>query len=181
MLTPLWVVAALALLNGLFIWRFLEEPPKQAHAPNQTRARLRFSDPRILPFVVVGIAMFTGMGLVQQTIGFRFQDALQLTAAETAQYVGLAMGLSGACSLFAQTVIVQRMSFAPFTLMRLAMPLLIVAFIMMATLTSQLALTIALMMQGLAARPTLIDYAQTFFKDFAIAAIWAPRKGASLH
>ena len=147
LLTPLWVMAAIAFLNGLFVWRFLEEPPK--HQTPVVRDRLKYSDPRILPFIIIGIAMFTGMGLVQQTMGFRFQDALGLSAAETAQNFGFAMMLSGASSLFSQAVIVQRFNLAPFTLLRLAIPLLIVAFTMMALLETQLWLTIAMMVQGL--------------------------------
>ena len=147
LLTPLWVMAAIAFLNGLFVWRFLEEPPK--HQTPVVRDRLKYSDPRILPFIIIGIAMFTGMGLVQQTMGFRFQDALGLSAAETAQNFGFAMMLSGASSLFSQAVIVQRFNLAPFTLLRFAIPILIVAFTMMALLETQLWLTIAMMVQGL--------------------------------
>ena len=147
LLTPLWVMAAIAFLNGLFVWRFLEEPPK--HQTPVVRDRLKYSDPRILPFIIIGIAMFTGMGLVQQTMGFRFQDALGLNAAETAQNFGFAMMLSGASSLFSQAVIVQRFNLAPFTLLRFAIPLLILAFTMMALLETQVWLTIAMMIQGL--------------------------------
>ena len=147
MRSPLWVMAGVAFLNGLFVWRFLKEPPR--HRAPTTGARMKYSDPRILPFVIIGVAMFTGMGLVQQTMGFRFQDALGLSAAETARNFGFAMMLSGACSLFSQAVIVQRLNVAPFTLLRMAMPLLIVAFTMMATLESQLWLTVAMMIQGL--------------------------------
>ncbi len=148
LLTPLWIMAAVAFLNGLFVWRFLKEPPKHFDTP-PTQERMKYSDPRILPFIIVGVAMFTGMGLVQQTMGFRFQDALGLSAAETATSVGFAMMLSGAASLFSQAVIVQRLRVAPFNLLRMAMPLLIVAFTMMATLESQLWLTVAMMIQGL--------------------------------
>ena len=147
LLTPLWVMAAIAFLNGLFVWRFLEEPPR--HQKPVVRDRLKYSDPRILPFIIIGIAMFTGMGLVQQTMGFRFQDALGLNAAETAQNFGFAMMLSGASSLFSQAVIVQRFNLAPFTLLRFAIPLLILAFTMMALLETQVWLTIAMMIQGL--------------------------------
>ena len=37
LLTPLWVMAAMAFLNGLFVWRFLPEPPR-ANAPARPRA-----------------------------------------------------------------------------------------------------------------------------------------------
>lgn len=147
MLAPLWIMAAIAFLNALFVWRFLPEPPR--HSKPFRPQRLKYSDSRILPFVIVGVLMFTGMGMVQQTIGFRIQDALGLGAAETAQTVGIAMMLSAACSLLSQAVIVQRLTIAPFNLLRLAMPLLIVAFVLMATTTSQLSLTLAMGVLGL--------------------------------
>jgi MFS family permease len=142
LLAPLWLMVAIALLNGLFVWRFLREPPRQ-RSPMR-RPRMRYTDPRILPFVIVGVLMFTGMGIVQQTMGFRFQDALGLEAGETAQKVGFAMMLSAGGSLFAQGVIVQRIAIAPFMLLRLAMPVLILAFVMMSVLSSQLWLTLAM-------------------------------------
>lgn len=146
LLTPLWLMAAVAFLNGLFVWRFLPEPPKQQHRPPSRR--MKYSDPRILPFIIVGVAMFTGMGLVQQTMGFRFQDVLGLSAADTATNFGFAMMLSGAGALFSQAVIVQRLRVAPFTLLRLALPLLVVAFVMMATVQSQFWLTAAMIILG---------------------------------
>jgi MFS family permease len=146
LLTPLWVMAAVALLNGLFVWRYLPEPPR--HDVRRLTRRMRYSDPRILPFVIVGVLMFTGMALVQQTMGFRFQDVLELGAAETARSVGFAMMLSAACSLIAQGVVVQRLSIPPFTLLRLAMPLLFAAFVVMALASTQLWLSIGMMTLG---------------------------------
>ena len=72
-------MAAVALLNGLFVWRFLPEPPRHAAARPRT-PRMKYTDRRIRPFVVVGVLMFSGMALVQQTMGFRIQDALGLSA-----------------------------------------------------------------------------------------------------
>ncbi|MBL6688909.1 MAG: MFS transporter [Pseudomonadales bacterium] len=147
LLTPLWSVAALAFLNGLFIWRFLPESP---HNPTSVRrtARLSYFDPRILPFVIVGVSMFTGFALVQQTMGFRFQDVLQLTATETARIFGIAMMCSAAASLFAQGFVVQRLDVKPFTLLRLAIPLLIIAFSMMSLVETRMLLTIAMSFLG---------------------------------
>ncbi len=147
LLTPLWVMAVVAFLNGLFVWRYLPEPPRHGVAGVRPK-RMKYTDPRILPFVIVGVMMFTGMALVQQTMGFRFQDTLGLSAGETAQKFGFAMMLSGACSLIAQFAIVQRISVSPFTLLRLAMPLLIIAFTIMAMADSQLWLSIAMMILG---------------------------------
>jgi len=92
--------------------------------------------------------MFTGFALVQQTMGFRFQDTLGLGAADTARTFGFAMMLSAVLSLFAQAVIVQRIRVAPFTLLRLALPVLIVAFSVMAIAESRAMLTAGMMIQG---------------------------------
>jgi MFS family permease len=147
LLTPLWVMAGVAVLNGLFVWRFLPEPPRHT-APAAGRGRMKYTDPRILPFVVLGVSMFTGMALVQQTMGFRFQDVLALDAAATARTVGIAMMLSAGCSLIAQGVVVQRLSLPPLTLLWLALPVLMVAFVLMAALNSRTGLSIAMMLQG---------------------------------
>ncbi len=151
LLAPLWVMAVVALLNGLFVWRFLPEPPKThppEHSAPRKSPRMRYTDPRILPFVVVGVVMFSGMALVQQTMGFRFQDVLELNAADTAKAVGLAMMGSAVFALIAQGVVVQRLTLPPFTLLKLAMPLLILAFTLMALVESRLWLTVAMMIQG---------------------------------
>jgi MFS family permease len=147
LLTPLWLVAGLVFLNALVVWRFLPEPRRHL-SPGTPVARMRFTDPRILPFVVVGVLMFMGHALVQQTMGFRFQDALDLSTSATAGVFGVAMMLAAATSLVAQAVVVQRMSFAPFTLLRLAIPLLILAFVMMALTETRWLLTAAMMIQG---------------------------------
>lgn len=147
LLMPLWVMAAVAFLNGLFVWRYLPEPPRH-HQPGVRPARMKYTDPRILPFVIVGVMMFTGTALVQQTMGFRFQDILGLSGRQTAQQFGFAMMLSAACSLIAQFAVVQRISVSPFTLLRLAMPLLIVAFTIMALANTQLMLSVAMMILG---------------------------------
>ena len=150
LLLPLWVIAIVAFLNGLFIWRFLPQSPKPKIEKAARPTRLRYTDPRILPFIIVGVLMFMGFALVQQTMGFRFQDALGLTAKETAKVLGIAMMLSAGCSLFAQAIIVQRTKLAPFDLLKLAIPLLIVSFTLMASFQSQWILTAAMALQGFA-------------------------------
>ncbi len=146
LLMPLWVMAGVALLNGLFVWRFLPEPPRHA-APVRT-PRMKYSDPRILPFIIVGVMMFSGTALVQQTLGFRFQDTLGLSAGETARTFGFAMMLSAACSLIAQGFVVQRITMPPFRMLRLAIPLLVAAFTILALASSQVWLSVAMMVLG---------------------------------
>jgi MFS family permease len=146
LLLPLWTMALVAFLNGLFVWKFLPEPPR--HQERVKMPRMKYTDHRILPFMIVGVLMFSGMGMVQQTMGFRFQDVLQIGAGETAKVFGIAMMLAAVSSLVAQGIIVQRLNITPFNLLKLAMPLLIVAFSIMAVADSRLWLSVAMMFQG---------------------------------
>ena len=147
LLTPLWAIAVIALINGLLVMLLLPDTPRRS-TPTAALRRLRYTDPRILPFVVVGVLMYMGAAMVQQTMGFRFQDALSLSSQQTASVFGVAMMLSAVSSLLSQWIFVQRFDFAPFTLLRIALPILIVAFVMMAVFESRWPLTLALMIQG---------------------------------
>ncbi|MEM9622185.1 MAG: MFS transporter, partial [Pseudomonadota bacterium] len=147
LLTPLWVAAGLAMITAVFVIFFLPESPHKAN-PAQPPPRVRYTDPRILPFVGVGVLMFMGMALVQQTLAFRFQDVLDLTAVETAQTFGLAMGLSAATSLASQLFLMQRFSLQPFQWLLVALPILTLAFLCMALANTQWLLMGAMLLQG---------------------------------
>lgn len=148
LLLPLYVAAALTLIAAVFVHFLLPEPTRHAHI-TMPKQRLRYRDPRIAPFVIVGVLMFAGFAIVQSTLAFRFQDVLGLTGQETARLFGFAMMFSAAASLVAQGVIVQRMDLMAMTLLRIAMPLLIVAFLVMGLFDSRLALFLAMGVLGL--------------------------------
>jgi MFS family permease len=147
LLTPLWFAAGITLLTAIVVLVFLPDVPKQVFTG--TPVKMRRTDPRILPFMIVGVLMFMGFAIVQQTMAFRFQDVLSLTAVETARTFGLGMMLSAAASLFSQAVLVQRMDIRPFNLLRMAMPLLILAFLIMAVADSRPYLLGAMALLGL--------------------------------
>ena len=101
MLAPLWIASGIALITAFFVYFLLPESP----APKRQKVdpaipRLSYFDPRIQSYLVVGVLMFMGMAIVQQTLPFRFQDVLSLTAQGTAQSFGLAMGLAAAPRYF---------------------------------------------------------------------------------
>jgi MFS family permease len=126
LLTPIWFAAAVTFAAALAVLFALPEPIRRSRTPS--RVRLGYLDRRILPFVVVGTVMFMGMAVVQQTLPFRLQDVLNLDGAQTARTFGTAMMLMAVASLVAQGAVVQRLNVAPFTLLRIAMPVLLVAF-----------------------------------------------------
>ncbi|MFT7131329.1 MAG: MFS family permease [Cyclobacteriaceae bacterium] len=147
LLTPLWFAAGITLITAIVVLIYLPDVPKQEFT--RVPAKMRRTDPRILPFMIVGVLMFMGFAIVQQTMAFRFQDVLSLTAVETARTFGLGMMFSAAASLFSQAVLVQRMDIRPFNLLRMAMPLLILAFLIMAVADSRNYLLGAMTLLGL--------------------------------
>jgi len=147
LLTPLYFSIFLTLIAAIAALFVLPETQRSKISNQPTR--LKYSDPRIVPFVIVGIFLFMGFAIVQQTIAFRFQDILNLTGAETAQAVGISMMLSAAASLLMQMVVIPRTQAQPFTLLKIAMPMVIIAFLIMAMGETRLALTTAMVIQGL--------------------------------
>ena len=147
LLTPIWFSAFVTLVAGIAIMMALPQVPRQIA---ETRPpRLKYTDPRILPFIFVGIFMFMGFAIVQQTMAFRFQDTLQISAKETAEVVGIGMMLSAFFSLMAQVFVIPRLKVQPFTLLKIAMPILIGAFLMMAMGDTRWILTVAMAIQGI--------------------------------
>jgi MFS family permease len=147
LLAPLYFAAATTLIAAVFVAWLLPEPRRHAVAPR--RERLKYTDRRILPFVIVGVLMFMGFAIVQQTLAFRFQDVLSLTGQETAQLFGFAMMFSALMSLVAQGVVVQRMDLAAGTLLRIALPLLIVGFVVLTLADTRTPLFLAMGVLGL--------------------------------
>ena len=148
LLTPLWVASGLALTTAVFVVFLLPRSPQPKLARDQPSVKLSYFDPRILPYIIVGAMMFIGMALVQQTLAFRFQDVLGLTAVETAQTFGMAMGLSAAASLVSQLGLMQRINLRPIQWLRIAMPILALAFACLAMADTQSLLVIAMLLQG---------------------------------
>ncbi|HEX7036812.1 MAG TPA: MFS transporter [Pseudomonadales bacterium] len=146
LLTPIWFAAGVTLAAALAVALWLPEPAR--HTTIKPRERLRYTDRRILPFIVVGVVMFMGMAVVQQTLPFRLQDVLALSGQETARTFGTAMMLMGGASLAAQLLVVQRFDLAPFTLLRVAMPVLLGAFVVISLAESRAVYLGAMLLLG---------------------------------
>jgi len=172
LLSPLYFAAAVPLLAAVLVALGLREPPR--HAESAARpGRLRYRDARIVPYVGVGVLMFMGFAVVQQTLAFRFQDALALTGQETARTFGLAMVGMAASSLIAQAVIVQRVAWPPLGLLRAGLPLMTLAFVLLALGDSLPAFAGAMAILGLG-----MGLAAPGFMSGASLAVSAEEQGA---
>lgn len=147
LLTPLYFSVMLTTAVGILAMKALPKLPKPEK--KQPRAKLKYTDPRIFPLVVAGVLLFMGFAIVQQTIAFRIQDVLDLTGTQTAKIVGLSLMTSAASALFVQLFIIPRVSLRPFVLLRLSMPIMMIAFALIALSEAPSAYLIAMCILGL--------------------------------
>ena len=130
LLTPLYFSVFLTLAAAVLTLYALPELPKPTVIKKQPR--LKYTDPRIFPLVVAGVSLFMGFAIVQQTIAFRFQDELGLSGIDTAKIVGISLMFSAAAALLVQLLVIPRLSVRPFVLLRISMPMMMIAFAIMA-------------------------------------------------
>ncbi|MCP5149585.1 MAG: MFS transporter [Chromatiales bacterium] len=117
LLTPLYVVAGLALVGALAI--ALALPESAAAASGRPRPKLRWLDPRIRPFVLVGLALSTVQAILLQTIGFHVIDRLRLDALAGTRQAGSALVAFAAASLVTQVGIIPRLALSAAQMLRL--------------------------------------------------------------
>jgi MFS family permease len=147
LLTPLYFSVFLTLAAAVLTLYALPELPKAVVITKPKR--LKYSDPRIFPLVIAGVFLFMGFAIVQQTIAFRFQDVLGLDGTETAKVVGISLMFSAAAALLVQLLVIPRLHVRPFVLLRISMPIMMIAFAMMALSESQNMYILAMCILGL--------------------------------
>lgn len=147
LLAPVVFSASLAVLNALFVWRVL--PESRPLARLQSPTRLSWADPRILPLLLVGLAINLASIAMEQTVAFLYQDRLSLSPAQTAQAVGLALVVFGVVGVLVQGVWVRAVRWPPRALVGLGLPLLLLGYLGLVFAPSFGWLTASLVLLGL--------------------------------
>ncbi|CAE7593740.1 apnhaP [Symbiodinium microadriaticum] len=110
-LTPFFVVSGLAIAGVLAILFFLPEKATPEIEANRrrgmTREGLKATDRRIVPFLVMSIAMSFTQAVLFHVTAFYFMDELKVSSADTAQLVGVGFMALAMAALFAQLFIIQ--------------------------------------------------------------------------
>lgn len=110
LLAPLYFAALVTLASLLLVAVFLPESPQVRHSNNHPGARpLSYTDTRYRHFLLIAAVMFIAFSVVQQTLGFYFQDTLHLAGPQAARQLGFALMLAATLALLAQGILVQRL------------------------------------------------------------------------
>ena len=172
LLAPFVLAVAIVGVATLLSWWLLPAAPTSART--NTRATVKFTDPRLRSWVIPGVLMYLGAAVVQQTLAFRMQDALQLDAAATAAAFGSTMVASAIAGLFAQSVLVQRFALSPAAWLGLGLPLIGVALAVMGVAGELTQFMIANVLMGLG-----MGCAGAGFSAGASLAVRADEQGAA--
>ena len=136
-LAPLWLMAVLTAVLAAVMWLYLRAPIQaipltQADiSSDKSSQRLRYLDGRYRSFVILCFLIYTAMGMVQQTLGFYFQDILQLTSIQAAKQYSLSMVVSSFAMLVAQLGIVRRIKMHPTRFIAAGLPCLLLGFLLL--------------------------------------------------
>lgn len=126
---PVFLAGLMALLGALVVGLAL--PSSGQHRHEEAR-RLPWQDPRLLPLLPLGFLATITVGSLQICAGFLVQDRLHLGAQAAAQWVGLAMLVSGLGMLLAQLGVVKALAWPPARLLRWGLPLAALGFALLA-------------------------------------------------
>jgi MFS family permease len=123
LLLPLYVAAGVTLVMAAVVWKGLPETQSHVSAARPARAddAPGYFDPRVFPFIALGVALYLGVSAVQMTLGFFIQDRLAVDLRETARLTGIAMMICAAASLGAQ-VLAMRAGWGATRLINIGLP-----------------------------------------------------------
>ncbi|MEX1665769.1 MFS transporter [Zhongshania arctica] len=130
-LAPLYIQAGVSLIVGILVWRYLPSIPV-SNTSGKKQLKLSYFDPRYRLFMAVGFAIFSLLGMVQQTLGFYFQDILAVDGVRAAQLFSSAMVVSSVAILGAQFLVVRRYSGLPMRLLRFGLPFMLLSYVLLA-------------------------------------------------
>ncbi|HVW25286.1 MAG TPA: MFS transporter [Polyangiaceae bacterium] len=145
LLAPIYLSAALALLNAAFIALRLKEPERRLSVKPPELGPVAI---KVWPLLGVALAVSLASVAMEQTIAFTFQDKLGLSLRDTPRVVGAALGVYGFVAVLAQGVIVRRFRWPPLRLLGGGLPCALAGFVGLIFAHRFGALTAALAAQG---------------------------------
>ena len=119
---PLYAVSLITGLMAIGTALFLPQSPHQRSGQRLSLAQTlkrglgAYADPRLRDLLMTGVMLFMSFALIQQTLGFLFQDHFHMSPQAAARTLGITMMAAAITSLTGQIVVVQWLR-APATLL----------------------------------------------------------------
>lgn len=146
LLVPVYASAGVALLNALFVWRRLPEPPKREHLEEFAPSVAVLS--KVWPVLAVGFVVTLASVSMEQTVAFLFQDVLKLSPKGAAKFVGIALVGYGIAAVLAQGLFVRKVKWGPLALIVAGVPMALLGFVGLVVASRFLHLSAAVALQG---------------------------------
>lgn len=148
LLAPMCLHAMFMFAMAALVWKRLPETVQEARLGGP-RKKLRIFDPRYSRLTAIGLVTYMCLATMQQTLGFFVQDIFHIEAAASAQRFALAMMCSSIAMFMMQMVAVQRFAWSPLTMLKLGLPVALVAFLVVATATGMAQIVVAMILFGI--------------------------------
>lgn len=117
LLAPLYFAAGMTFISGVLVLFFLPDlHQSRGQGSHGVSRKLAYRDARYRHFLLIAAVLLTAFSVVQQTLGFYFQDALHLSSQQAARQVGFALMSAATASLIAQGLLVQRLKWSSWRL-----------------------------------------------------------------
>lgn len=152
---PLYGVAVLTAMMAIATALWLPASPHKTTARTLSLAKVMraglgaYADPRLRDLLLTGVMLFMSFALIQQTLGFLFQDQFGLSPAAAARALGMTMMAAAITSLLGQMVVVQWLRAPATLLVALAVPALGAGAVILWLADRQLVMSFAVLLVGL--------------------------------
>lgn len=152
---PLYAVSVLTGLMAIGTAFFLPPSPQiRAKAAPSLLQTLKkglgaYADPRLRDLLLTGVMLFMSFALIQQTLGFLFQDHFQMSPQAAARTLGITMMAAAITSLAGQVIVVQWLRAPASLLIAMAVPAIGAGAVVLWIAEAQLVMSGAVLLIGL--------------------------------
>jgi MFS transporter, DHA1 family, tetracycline resistance protein len=147
-LVPMYVAAIIGLAGVVITWKLLPEPP--THAGPRKPVTLKFSDPRVRPFMIMWFGFFLTFMALQLILSFYLQDEHGITDTRELQTTaGLLLFCMAIMIVVVQIGLFQVMKPKPALLLKLLGPFFVAALVAMALAPTPAWMSIGFVLLGI--------------------------------
>lgn len=130
-IAPFFAVSAIAFGGAFFIWLLLPErtvPQQKVEDKQKQKRRLKLSDPRVAPWLVLGVILSLAQSITMQLVAFYYMNVFGVEGNEATQLISVGLMAMAMATLFTQMVLIQRFDLSVQFLLRVGAATMVAAF-----------------------------------------------------